>query len=109
MKRWWQEHAVVNGVHLHCLMQIQGLPGFSGVLKLGICECMSMDTTEELAVPPDTTEDQAVPPASGINGHAHEVKRIISSEYHTDTDIQEQMEDDQSLELFAQYIECIGD
>jgi hypothetical protein len=43
-----------------------------------------------------------------MESHTREVERIISSEYRN-ADVLEQMEDDQSLELFARYIECIGD
>jgi hypothetical protein len=99
MRRWWQERAAINAVHLHWLAQIQGLPDFSGTLELGIRdveECTSM------------LGDPAVTPVDGMESHTCEVKRIISSEYHN-TDILEQIEDDQSLELFAQYIECIDD
>lgn len=48
-----------------------------------------------------------VTPVDGMESHTHEVDRIISSEYDN-IDILEQMEDDQLLELFTQYIECIG-
>ncbi|KAG6380273.1 hypothetical protein JVT61DRAFT_8369 [Boletus reticuloceps] len=56
----------------------------------------------------DTAGDLSVSAVDGMNNHAREVERIISSEYHN-TDLLEQMEDDELLELFTQYIECIGD
>ena len=56
----------------------------------------------------DTGGESMVTPVDGMESHTCEVDRIISSKYDN-VDILEQMEDDQSLELFAQYIECIGD
>jgi hypothetical protein len=101
MRRWWQERSAVNAVHLHRLAQIQGLPDFSGMLELGVRdveECASMDTAG----------DSMVTSVDGMESRTREVERIISSEYRN-ADVLEQMEDDQSLELFARYIECISD
>ncbi|KAG6370016.1 hypothetical protein JVT61DRAFT_12534 [Boletus reticuloceps] len=101
IQHWWQERTALNAVHLHHLAQIQGLPGFSGKLELGVCDV-------EECPPMDTAGDLPVSAVDGMNNHACEVERIISSEYHN-TDLLKQMEDDELLELFTQYIECIGD
>ena len=101
MRRWWWECAAVNAVHLHRLTQIQGLPDFSGTVELGV-----HDVEESASM--DTAGDLMVTPVDGMESHTREVERIILSEYRN-ADVLEQMEDDQSLELFAQYIECIGD
>lgn len=101
MRRWWWEHAAVNAVHLHRLTQIQGLPNFSGTVELGVC-----DVEESTSM--DMAGDSMVTPVDGMESHTRKVERIILSEY-CNADVLEQMEVDQSLELFAQYIECISD